>query len=272
MPNLTQVLTMNYRRIYNESLDKKQDLWRNRITAEMNWSPSYDLDFLGLVGFDAGEAAGQSTLLYDFRVKGKLGDMAEGFFRVSEDVVDDTVEALTRSISAVKYEAGVQVDILPRLFAGGTYNYTDYSDANYQNRYQVWSAYILHHEPLLLQLRYDYDLSHNSDGNKIKELKLTGVYGVEDHPYWSQKEYWQHQFSIFFEHQLTDDILGRGAPSYYSLGYTFGYEEGGYANHQFKGQIFLEISRHFLLNSSFEYTNGAEFEKLDSNLSLIYRW
>jgi len=272
MPNLTQVLTVNYRRIYNESLDKKQDLWRNRIIAEMEWSPSYDLEFLALIGLDSGEAVGQSTLLYDFEVKGKLGDMAEGFFNVSEDVVDDTVEALKRSISAVKYEAGIQVDILPRLFAGGTYNYIDYSDANYQNRYQVWSAYILHHEPLLLQLRYDYDLSHNSSGNKIKEFKLTGVYGPGDHPYWSQKEYWQHQFSVFFEHQLTDDILGRGAPSYYSLGYTFGYEEGGYGNHQFKAQIFLEISRHFLLNSSFNYTNGAEFEKLDSNISLIYRW
>ena len=83
---------------------------------------------------------------------------------------------------------------------------------------------------------------------------------------------WQHQFSISFEHQLTDDILGRGAPSYYSIGYSFGYEEGGYDNHQFKAQIFLEISKHFLLNSSFEYIYGSEFEKLDTNLSLIYRW
>ncbi len=272
MPNLNQILSLDYRRIYNESIDKKQDLWRNRFRAEMNWNPSYDLDFFALVGLDSGDAGGQSNLLYDFSVKGRLGDMAEGFLSVSQDVVDDTLEALQTGISTVKYEGGLQFDILPRLFAGGKYGYTDYSDANYQNRYKVWSAYILHHEPMLLQLRYDYELSHNGSGNNTKAFDLTGVYGPEDHPYWSQKEYWQHQFSVSFEHQLTDDVLGRGAPSYYSLGYTFGYEEGGYGNHQVKAKIFLEISRHFLLNSSFEYTEGAEFEKFDSNISLIYRW
>jgi opacity protein-like surface antigen len=272
MPNLSQVLTFDYRRVYNESLDKKVDLWRNRIRTEMNWSPAYDLDFFVLLGVDSGDDDGKTNLLYDFSVRGKLGDIAEGFLSVSQDVVDDTVEALKNGISSIEYEGGLQFDLLPRLFAGAEYSYTDYSDANYQNRYHIWSTYILHHEPMLLQLRYDYDLSHNGSDNNTKEFALTGMYGPEDHPYWSQKEYWQHQFSISFEHQLTDDILGRGAPSYYSLGYTFGYEEEGYANHLLKAQIFLEISRHFLLNSSFEYSDGAEFKKMDSNISLIYRW
>ena len=272
MPSLDHELLVAYRRIYNQSLDKEQDLWRNRFSTQVKWSPFHDLDFLTLFGIDSGESDGQSTLLYDFKVRGKLGDMAQGFLSISQDVVDDTLESLKGGIHTTGYEGGIQMDLLPRLFAGGNYRYTDYSDSNYQNEYKIWSSYILHHEPMLLQLRYDYELSHNHSGNKTREFALTNTYVPGDHPYWSQKEYWQHLFSISFEHQLTDDILGRGAPSYYSIGYSFGYEDGGYDNHQFKAQIFLEISRHFLLNSSFEYIYGSEFEELDTNLSLIYRW
>lgn len=272
MPSLDHEFLFDYRRIYNQSHDDKQDLWRNRARAQVKWSPFHDLDFLTLVGIDSGESDGQSTLLYDFKIKGRLGDMAEGFLRISQDVVDDTLESLERGIYTTGYEGGVQIDLFPRWFAGGDYSYTDYSDSNYKNEYKIWSSYILNHEPMLLQLRYDYELSHNDSGNMKRVFALTDRYVPGDHPYWSQKEYWQHLFSISFEHQLTDDILGRGAPSYYSIGYSLGYEEGGYDNHQFEAQIFLEISRHFLLNGSFEYIYGSEFEELDTNLSLIYRW
>jgi tetratricopeptide (TPR) repeat protein len=272
MPSFDHELSMDYRRIYNQSLDEEQDLTRNRFRTHINWSPFHDLDFSALLGVDIGESDGQSNLLYDFRVNGRLGDMAEGFLSISQDVVDDTLESLKEGIYTTGFEGGLQIDLLPRLFAGGNYRYTDYSDSNYQNYYKVWSSYILHHEPMLLQLRYDYELSHNDSGNKEREFSLTNSYVPGDHPYWSQKEYWQHLLSISFEHQLTDDILGRGAPSYYSVGYSFGYEEGGYDNHHFNANIFLEISRHFLLNSSFEYVYGSEYEELDTNLSLIYRW
>ena len=144
MPSLNHMLLLDYRRIYNQSLDNEQDLWRNRFRAQIKWSPFHDLDFLTLFGVDSGGADGQSTLLYDFMIKGTLGDMAEGFLSISQDVVDDTLESLKGGIHTTGYEGGVQVDLLPRLFAGGNYKYTDYSDTNYQNEYKLWSSYILH--------------------------------------------------------------------------------------------------------------------------------
>jgi hypothetical protein len=67
-------------------------------------------------------------------------------------------------------------------------------------------------------------------------------------------------------------VLGRSAPSYYTLDYSFGYEEGGYDSHTFGGDIFLEMSRHFLLNSSFDMIQGGQVIRKDIALSLVYRW
>ncbi len=272
MPTLEHQITFTYHKLFDESYDERFDLWRNRVQSEYHWSPQYDFDFLARVGIDDGEDTEKTIFLYEVQLNGKLGDTVKGYFDLSQDVVDDTIESLQEGIYATKYEGGVQLDLLTRFFAGWKYAYTGYSDSNYQNKYNLWSSYILNHEPLLLQLRYEYELSHSNEANKKREFAINNNYVAGDHPYWIQKEYWLHSVSLLFEHQLTDDILGRGAPSYYSLNYTFGYEEGGYDNHQFKAEFFLEMSRHFLLNSSFEYFLGSDYKELHSNLSLIYRW
>ncbi len=264
MPSLKHQVTLDYGRIFSESMDGQQELWRDRLQAEMQWSPSYDLDFYLGIGGDRRDKSLGNTFLYDFKINGRLGDIAEGFLSISQDLVDDTLDSLEAGVTNTDYEGGLQLDLLPRLFGGAKYLYREYSDGNHQNKYELWTSYIIHPEPTLLQFRYDYELSHNAETNN--------PYQEKDHPYWSPKEYWQHLFSISFEHQLAENVLGRGAPSYYTLEYSLGYEEGGYDNHQFNAQIYLEISRHFLLNSSFDYINGSEYEKKDFLLSLIYRW
>jgi len=71
---------------------------------------------------------------------------------------------------------------------------------------------------------------------------------------------------------LAADVLGRSAPSYYTLDYTFGYEDGGHDLHIFSGEIFLEMSRHFLLSSSLDMIQGGQVVRKDVSLSLVYRW
>jgi hypothetical protein len=131
---------------------------------------------------------------------------------------------------------------------------------------------MLHSEPTLLKLRYGYEYVHNAEGNTRRDLSIKSGFDSDDHPYWTPKEYWQHLFTISFEHQLDEDVLGRGAPSYYTLEYSFGYEVGGYDTHEAKAQIFLEMSRHFLLNSSIEWIDGANVKESRFRGSLIYRW
>lgn len=272
MPTLNQELLFNISRIYGESVEVDQDLWRNHFEAELKWSPIYDLDFLLALGVEHPDDDYGTTFLYDFQVNGRIGDMVQGYLGMSQDIVDDTLESVKRGISGKEYEAGVRLDLLPRLFGGAEYLFTEYSDDNHQNRYEFWSSYIIHSEPTLLQLRYGYEYSHNAEGNLQRDYSYQSGFSADDHPYWSPKEYWQHLFTISFEHQLAEDILGRGAPSYYTLDYSFGYEIGGYDNHEVKAQIFLEMSRHFLLNSSFELIHGAEIQETNFFCSVIYRW
>ncbi len=272
-PTLQHEFLFSVQRNYDESQTVDDNLWRNRIEAEMKWSPVYDLDFLLAIGFDqTDDAKYENTILYDFQINGRMGDMILGYLGLSQDVVDDTLESLKVGINRNEYEAGIKFDILPRLFGGGEYLFTEYSDGNHQNRYELWASTILHSEPTLLQLRYGYEYSHNAEVNMERDFSLSSGFKPNDYPYWSPKEYWQHLFTVSFEHQLAENILGRGAPSYYTFEYSFGYEIGGYDNHEVTGQIFLEMSRHFLLNSSVEWIDGADFEETHFMCSLIYRW
>ncbi len=272
-PTLKHDMQFDVRRIYNESVEIDDGFWRNRMNAEIRWSPIYDLDFMASTGFDQTDnEKHENTILFGFLVNGRLGDIATGHLRLSQDTVDDTLEAVKEGIEKKEYGSGLTLDILPRLFAGGDYLFTEYSDGNYQNRYELWTSYVLVSEPTLLKVRYGYEYLYSAEGNLPRDYSFDSGFHPDDHPYWSPKEYWQHLFTISFKHLLAENILGRGAPSYYTLDYSFGYESGGYDNHEFKGQIFLEMSRHFLLNSSFKVFQGADAEETAVFGSVIYRW
>jgi predicted Zn-dependent protease len=264
---------LDVQRIYDESLLLDENLWRNRINAGMQWSPVYDLDFIVSVGFDhTDDVEYKNTFLYDLQINGRMGDMVVGSLSLSQDVVGDTLESLRIGIHKKEYEAGIKIDLLPRLFGGGKYFFSEYSDGNHQNKYDLWSSYTLISEPTLLQFRYGYEIIHNAEGNTKRDFSVESGFASDDHPYWTPKEYWQHLFTVSFEHQLAENVLGRGAPSYYTLEYSFGYDSGGYDTHEAKAQIFLEMSRHFLLNSSVEVIDGSEVQETRLMGSLIYRW
>jgi tetratricopeptide (TPR) repeat protein len=277
LPTLRQEMDVSWSAIHATSEEMDQALWRNRFLAAYSFYPQYNVDFITRIGVDKveGESSGvhyDITPLYHLEMRGRIGDELHGFVRLSQDVVDDTVEALEQGISKRDMEGGVRVDILPRLFCGGEYLFREYSDANHQNRYYVWASYILHSEPTLLQVTYGQELLNNVDGNMGRDFSYENGFAPGDHPYWSPKEYWQNLVSVHFEHQLAADVLGRSAPSYYTLDYSLGYEEGGYDNHTFGGKFFLEMSRHFLLSSSFIMIQGGQVVRKDIALSLAYRW
>jgi hypothetical protein len=187
-------------------------------------------------------------------------------------MVEDTVQALEQGISMRDVEGGLSLDILPRLICGGEYRFREYSDTNHQNRYFVWASHILHSEPTLLQVSYGQELQHNSDNNQGRNFLFENGFFPNDHPYWSPREYWQNQLSVHFQRQLAADVLGRSSPSYYSLDYSLGYEEGGYDNHRFGGEFFFEMGRHFLVSSSFEMVQGGQEIRKSVGLSLNYRF
>jgi predicted Zn-dependent protease len=272
MPSLEHELSVNFSRIYSESLEDTLSQWRNHVDAKLLWNPMYDLGFLFQLGSERLDGGVGSSLLFDAQVNGRMGDMVATTLSISQDIVDDTAQSIAESITATEYEAGLQLDLLPRLFGGGMFRYTEYSDGNHQNRYEFWTSYLIYSEPTLLQVKYSYEYSKNAEGNLGYREGESLQFSPVDYPYWSPREYWQHLFTLSFEHQLGDDIFGRSSPSYYILEYSFGYELGGYDNHRASGQIFLEMNRHFLLNSTVELLRGTDVEEADLFFSVIYRW
>ena len=277
LPTLRQELDVSWSTIHAVAADTDQALWRNRLLAAYSFYPHSNIDFITRIGADKsdeehGHAHYDITPLYDLEMRGRIGGEVHGSVRLRQDVVADTVQALEQGISKRDLEGGVRLDILPRLFCGGEYLFREYSDANHQNRYHVWASYVLHSEPTLLQITYGQELLHNADGNLGRDFSYEHGFAPGDHPYWSPNEYWQNQVSVHFQHQLASDVLGRSAPSYYTLDYSFGYEEGGYDSHTFGGNIYLEMSRHFLLSSSFDMVQGGLVVRKDIGLSLVYRW
>lgn len=268
MPSFNHEVEFEISRVYSESLKNDEEMWRNHLEAGLKWSPVYDLDFLLALGVENPDGNYGSTFLYDFYINGRIGDGINGYLGSSQDIVTDTVESLKAGIKEQSYNAGLSLNFHPRLFGGADYFYKKYSDGNNQDQYELWTSYIIHSEPTLLKLRYGYEFSQNQEENQ----NTSSVILEQDHPYWSPDEYWKHLVSLSFEHQLAEDILGRGAPSFYTLEYSFGYEIGGYDYHEAKAQIFLEMSRHFLVNSSIEYKKGADVEETNIFCSLIYRW
>jgi tetratricopeptide (TPR) repeat protein len=277
LPTLRQELDVSWSTLHAIGTETDQSLWRNRLLTTYSFYPHSNIDFITKIGADKpDEQHGQShsdvTPLYHLEMRGRIGDELHGFALLRQEVVEDTVQALEQGISKRDMEGGVRVDLTSRLFGGGEYLFREYSDANHQNRYHVWASYILHSEPTLLQVTYGQELSHNADGNMGRDFSYVNGFAPGDHPYWSPKEYWQNSVSVHFEHQLAADVLGRSAPSYYTLDYSFGYEDGGYDSHTFGGNIYLEMSRHFLLSSSFDMVQGGLVVRKDIGLSLVYRW
>lgn len=282
LPTLRQELNAGWSTIHSVSKQDGQGLRHNRFLAEYSFYPHHTVDLTA--GLGGNKNVGKSpeengatthddvTPLYRFEARGRIGDELHGFVRLSQDVVDDTVQALKEGITRRDLEGGVSVDLLPRLFCGGEYLFREYSDANQQNRYHVWVSYLLFREPTLLRVTYGQELLNNDSTNLGRFAADDGPFAPGDHPYWSPGEYWQNLLSVRFEHQLAADVFGRKAPSYYALDYSVGYEEGGYDNHSFGGDIFLEISRHFLLNSRFDLVQGGREIRKDFALSLVYRW
>ncbi len=277
MPTLRQEMDVSWSTIHAISEETDQSLWRNRFLTAYSFYPQYNIDFITKIGADkadgqSGDAHNDIIPLYHLEMRGRIGDELHGFVRLSQDVVDDTVEAMEQEISKRDMEGGVKIDILPRLFCGGEYLFREYSDANHQNRYYIWASYIIHSEPTLLQVTYGQELLNNADGNMGRDFSYENGFAPGDHPYWSPNEYWQNIVSVHFEHQLAADVLGRSAPSYYTLDYSIGYEDSGYDSHTLGGAIFLEMNRHFLLSSSCAMTQGGPVIRKDIALSLVYRW
>ncbi len=270
MPAFNQELDVQAERGYYTSSDTTKEVLVTKLNGTYTINLSDDTDIL--INFGGNFADSDANFLYRLQLKGRISESLSGNVAISQDAVDDTVQALRAGIYHRDMETGLKIDYFPKLFLGGDFRYREYTDSNYQSRYHLWSSYDLFGELSLLQLRYDYSTLQNSRSNLGHGNDFSTDFSPDDLPYWSPGSYWQHLLTLRFKHNIETDTKSSLGTSYYTFNYSFGYESEYNEINSVGFNIFLEMSRHYLLKGSFAYYNTGNYTMNAGMLSVIYRW
>ena len=223
-------------------------------------------------GLESLEDNNDSTPLFYAAIIGKLRDEMRTTLSFRQDVTADTIDSLTSDITLREYKIDFLFDLLPRVLMGGDLQYSYYSDSNWTNKYTFWSSYLFIPEPTLLKVSYKFDY-YDSDEGFLSPLPPDKFgFAPNDHPYWAPIDYWITRFSFYFKHQISNDALARGVPSYYTLEYSLGYDSDDNDLHEIKGSISVELDKHFIINASYVYGDLDVYNHEEAHISAIYRW
>lgn len=256
----------NYRSIARDHIVRSSKAYASYKT---NWS-GLSLRFGG--GVESLDKGGAAAALFDVETEGKLGDRLIGTLRFNRDVVADTTASLSRELIQQNFRAAVAVAPLTRLSLGGAYEVKDYSDNNWTTGYDLWSSYTLFPEPTFLKAYYAYDFKESREGRESSGPMLGDGFTIDDHPYWSPKNYWSNRFGAYFKHDLSPGMVGPDIPKYYSIEYALSHDSDGYAMQLFTGGFHVEIAPALTIDVAAEIVSSPSYRKKGVQLSASYRW
>jgi tetratricopeptide (TPR) repeat protein len=268
---INQLWNLDIARINYESTEDGQNLlgWRTMLAYDAKFSQALSLSLAG--GIEKLESGYDDTPLWYGAVTGKIADEMRAVFSAKQDVVADTLAALMQNIKRRDYKIELLFDLFPRVLLGGYYDFIYYSDSNWANNYTFWASYIFMPEPTLLKISYNYDFYDSHEGN-IAGIPGEDGFAPGDPPYWSPTNYWITRFSFYFKHQLSNDALARGVPSYYTIEYSLGYDAEDNDLHELKGSLNFEIAKNYILTASYGFLNQDVYEHKEALLSVTYRF
>ena len=264
--------SLNLQRIQYDSTNSglNVDSWRAMLNVDSKLNQAFHIK-LG-TGVENLADGYDSTLLFHAAIIGKLRDEMRTTLSFRQDVTADTIVSLTRDITLREYKIDFLFDLLPRVLLGGDLQYSDYSDSNWTYKYTFWSSYLFFPEPTLLKASYKFDYYDSNEGPLSPLPPAEFGFAPNDHPYWAPIDYWITRFSFYFKHQISNDALARGVPSYYTLEYSLGYDSDDNDLHEVKGSISVELSKHLTLSASYGYFDLDVYNHEEANLSAMYRW
>lgn len=232
---------------------------------------------LGL-GFHMLDSEGDTTPLFDFRIDRQLDELLSGYVQYKQEIIDDTLEALEQSLDTGSIIGGLVLEGTTGVNIGGEYQRLWYDDDNTQDRIFFWASYSIFSELSTFELKYSYELLNNRESDTLEDPSGpqtgNGNTPAEEAtlPYWSPGEYWQHLFSLRFQHLLRDLGTSDKPPSYYSLDFSLGYESEENITYSGSFDIFLEMSSNILLKGELFYSDSRDYDEQKAAISIMYRW
>lgn len=279
-PDITSQIEFNYNELEYQKASGDGEIEgrviHGKSVFDINNRTTVDLG----LGYHYLDSGGNGTLLSDMKVQYQLDDMLSGYVRYQQDVVDDTLESLESDLYSQEISGGLLIEGSSGFNLGGEYRKRWYNDDNSQNRIYLWTTYSIFSEFTTVELKYSYELVNSSlDSMQIDTLdgsESTGDAVDINIPvtldYWSPDDYWQHLVSVRFHHLLKQLDVFEKAPSYYSLGFSVGYEMDETFIYSGNFDIFLEMSSNFLLKGELLYSTSDDYREHSAGLSLMYRW
>lgn len=256
---------------YKSVVGRQEGRYANELTLSYQTTFFDHLRFL-IKGGTHGLNDGAKSTIYQIRVTGLAGDRFAGYIDFGHKLVTDTMESVKLGIGMQNYEAGARIDLLPRLQVGGRLFHLAYSDDNQQNGYGVDVGYILLPDPDFVRISFIYDYTdsqdHSQDSEPIDGLGLVGT----DRPYWAPANYWRNDFSLYYKHRFSEDVLGRAMPGFISAECRFGHDSTDQSLYFAELVAAKEMNKAWLLKlrGSTEESNEYRAKKVMAEVS--YRW
>ena len=258
------------RSIYGDSEDNSI-LTSNAIGAHYALFFGDDAALQTRVGFEDFKENGNFYFLYDLKVSGRLAKSVEGFARMDQIPVSDTIQSLSEKIYRRDIQAGITIDYLPSIFLGFDFTRRDYSGENEGKRVHLWSSYRIFSDVSSLDITYDYVKMENKIDSDQQRIDQENVFEL-DPGYWSPGSYWKHGLSARVKRELWPPGKRQSGSSFISAQYGVGYESGDTFLQRFELDILLEISTPFLLKGTFISDWSSDYNCTKAFATFVYRW
>ncbi len=258
------------RNIYGNSQDNSI-LTTNTLTGNYALFFGEDAALHARIGFEDIEEVGNAYFVYDVKLSGRLADSVEGFAKIDQWLVSDTIQSLTEGIYRRDIQAGLTIDSLNSIFFGFDVTFRDYNDDNDGKKIHLWSSYRIFSDVSSFDLTYDYEKLENQIDTDDTIFDLGDSIGL-GLGYWSPGNYWKHSLTAKVKRELWPPGKRQSGNSFVSAHYGIGYEADDNFIQQFKLDILLEISSPFLLKGTFISDWSDDYDRTQAYATFVYRW
>ncbi len=258
------------RNIYGNSEDSSI-LTSNALSVQYGLFFGNDAALNAKIGFEDIKETGSAYFLYDFRLSGRLAESVEGYLKMDQMLVRDTINSISEGILRRDIQAGITIDYVPRVFLGIDFTYRDYNDDNEGKKFHLWSSYRIFSDVSSLDITYDY-IKLENEINSDPQFSDLGDLNEVDLGYWSPGNYWIHSLTARVKRELWPPGKRQSGTSFVAAQYGLGYEEGDNFIQQFELDILLEISTPFLLKGTFVSDWSDDFNRTMAYATFVYRW
>ena len=258
------------RNIYGNSEDSSI-LTSNALSVQYALFFGNDAALNANIGFEDIKETGSAYFLYDVKLSGRLANSVEGYVKMDQLLVSDTINSLSEGIYRRDIQAGVTIDYVPRVFLGIDFTYRDYNDDNDGKKFHLWSSYRIFSDANNFDITYDYMKLENKI-NSEPQFSDLGDLNEIDLGYWSPGNYWKHSLTAKVKRELWPLGKRQGGTSFVAAQYGLGYEEGDNFVQQFELDILLEISAPFLLKGTFVSDWSDDYNSKKAYATFVYRW